>query len=275
VLLVDDGSVDSSPELAREFVAMHENARVLTRTRTGAEAAARAATQDRLASAPEVQGFCWGVEHLSPGWDVVTKMDGDLKLPPTLLHDVRRAFDSDPQLGVVGSYLSIVAGDGTITREHNPPHHVRGPNKFYRRGCFVDISPLPALPGWETVDELRARRLGWSAHPIEVESGDIIHLRPTGSHDGKLRAYRRWGLCAWGYGAHPLMVLAGGIRRGRSQPYVLGGASYIIGWVAAGLRRAPRADTETREFCRKEDLTRLRSQLRAPPGLRRAMTGRP
>lgn len=260
VLLVDDGSVDSSPALARSFASDEDGVRALAHVRTGTEALIHATARDRLAAAPELQVFRWGVSQLEPGWEIVAKLDGDLELPETLFAEIRQAIRHDARLGVVGSYLSVETEHGVV-REHTPSYHVRGPNKFYRRECFAAIEPLPALLGWDTIDELRARRHGWRTASLSVSTGDIIHLRPTGSHDGRLRAYWRWGRCAWGYGAHPFWVAGGAIRRSLSRPYVIGGISYFAGWMAAGLRGAPRVEEATRRFSHHEDRRRIRAAL--------------
>jgi hypothetical protein len=261
ILLVDDGSVDRSSEIGEAFSRTRSNVRYLRRQRDAGDQVGRKQERDRLVSAPELRSFQWGVEQLSPGWEIVAKMDGDLELPPTLFEEVREAMRADEKLGIVGSYLSVSTPSGP-KREHNPELHVRGPNKFYRRECLAAISPIPPLLGWDAIDELRARQRGWRTHPISLKSGDIIHLRPTGSHDGRLRAYWRWGQCAWGYGAHPLAVVAGAARRSLQPPYVISGLCYIAGWADAGVRRAERVDASTREFARAEDIRRIRAALR-------------
>ncbi|HTU30114.1 MAG TPA: glycosyltransferase, partial [Solirubrobacteraceae bacterium] len=239
LVLVDDGSSDDSAPLVAEFERTHPQTIVVTRRR-------REATRDRLADAPELRAFVAGVAALSEPWDVVAKLDGDLELPATLFADVRTQFSSDPRLGLTGAYLSDETGDGSLRRDPQPDYHVRGANKFYRRGCYEQIMPLPAQLGWDTLDELRARANGWRTQSFAASAGDIIHLRPTGSHDGQLRAFRRWGLCAWAYGAHPLAVALGAVRRARKRPYVLGGVNYLWGWLAAAAQRYPRAEPETR-----------------------------
>ena len=256
LLLVDDGSQDRSPDIAQQFAAANAYARALRRT-------VREAEGDRLVDAPELRAFSWGVDQLEDSWDIVSKLDGDLELPPTLLAEVRQAFGDDPKLGITGSYLSILGPGETRKREYNPPYHVRGPNKFYRRECYRQITPLPTFLGWDTVDDLRARRLGWSTRSFLPTSGEALHLRPTGAHDGRLRAFRRWGRCAWGYGAHPLWVLLGAMRRVKSPPYGLGGINYLLGWCTAAVRRYPRAEPSLLEHCRHEDLLRIRRALSA------------
>src|SRR5207248_2614173 len=160
--------------------------------------------------------------------------------------------------GIAGCFLSARHPDGSLRREVHPVEHVRGPNKFFRRACFEQIEPLPEILGWDTIDDLRARRYGWRTTSLEPPSGDSIHLRPTGPREGRRRAYRGWGLCAWGWGAHPLNVVLGAIYRFRQRPYLIAGLSYLWGYMHAAMRRAPQVDTETKRYARQEARRRIR-----------------
>lgn len=254
LVLVDDGSTDGSYELAQEFAQHHPYAVALRRPPRSPEV-------DRLASAAELRAFQWGLRQLDVRFDIVAKLDSDLDLRHSHFAEIEARFRQDPRLGLAGAYLSIRLPDGSTRREAHPADHVRGPNKFYRCACLDQISPLPTHLGWDSIDEMKARMCGWHTTSIELSGGDSIHLRPTGLHDGRLRAFRRWGECAYGFGSHPLSVLIGGISRARKRPYVLAGASYVVGWVLAYVRRRPRAEPAVRAYRRREELRRLRSLL--------------
>ena len=254
LLLVDDGSADRSGEIAGAFAAEHDWATLLRRP-------PRPPERDRLATAAELRSFQWALEQVTDEWDVLSKMDADLRLTPRTFETVLEAFERDSGLGVTGAYLSAER-DGVAVRERCPPDHVRGPTKFYRRACFEQIAPLPPILGWDTIDEVKARMHGWRTASLAMPDGDPIHLRPVGSHDGSLRAFTRWGECAWGYGAHPLWVVLGGVSRMSDRPRVAGGAAYVAGWAAAAARRRPRVEREVRRFVRGEEMSRLRGMLR-------------
>ena len=256
LLLVDDGSTDASAAIADQFAAEHPYARALRRPRRPVE-------RDRLANAAVVASFEWGVEQLEQVPDVVSKMDADLDLTATLFAAVERALVADSALGVVGSFLCVEDG-GRLRREFNPVDHVRGPNKFYRWSCFEDIAPLVPHLGWDTVDEIKARMHGWRSRSLELPEGDPLHMRPTGLHDGRLRAFRRWGTCAWCFGQPAAIVFAGGFTRIAERPYVLGGLNYVVGWALAGLRGTPRVDSDVRAFVRGEKRRQARAYLRRP-----------
>jgi poly-beta-1,6-N-acetyl-D-glucosamine synthase len=258
LLLVDDGSDDGSVALAHEFASQHPWARLVERPRRPPE-------RDRLASAAELRAFQEAVPLIAADWELVCKMDADLELQPQHIEQVVRAFEDDPRLGVTGAYLAVETPAGPV-REDHPPHHVRGPNKFYRRPCFEQVFPLAPILGWDTTDELAARAGGWDTRALVLAGGDSLHLRPTGEHGGSLRAFRRHGVCAWGFGAHPAYVAAGAVSRMRRRPWVLGGVQYFAGWLGAALRRLPRADERSRAQARREELAALRSLSRRAGG---------
>jgi hypothetical protein len=253
LLLVDDGSADRSPELAEAFARDHDHVTVLRRPPHTVE-------RDRLASAPELQSFLWALGTLEDPWEVVAKLDADLRLAPRTFAVLESRFRSDPRLGVAGPRLRSVDDGGRDVSHRTRPEHVEGAAKFYRRRCLDEIGPIPAILGWDTIDEVRARMRGWRTAGGDPGDEPVIHLRPMGAHDGAARAFRRWGACAYAYGEHPLHVLLTGARRLPERPVLLGGASYVAGWALAGLRRAPRAEPELRAYVRDDQLRRLRAR---------------
>jgi biofilm PGA synthesis N-glycosyltransferase PgaC len=257
LVLVDDGSRDGSAELAAEFAARHSYADARRRSPRRREA-------DRLARAGELEAFEWAVAALDEPFDVVAKLDADLELNPTHFERMLAEMRDDPRLGLAGAWLSDVAPDGSTARKPAPSNHVPGATKFYRRECYEQILPIPSQLGWDMIDEVKARRAGWRTESFELAGGDTLHLRPTGAQDGVLRAYRRWGACAWGYGAHPLFVLLGVVKRILWRPRVVGGAIYGAGYCWAALRGEPRVDAEMRAFVRQEEARQVRALLRSP-----------
>lgn len=257
LLLVDDGSRDGSAALAETFCAEHAWARLERRPR-------RPPSRDRLAGAPELQAFTSAVEGLEPTWDVVGKLDADMILTPATLGAIVARLEADPGLGMTGPRIAEPGADGVPRRKPCGPGHVEGSTKFYRRACFEAIAPLPPILGWDVIDESRARMRGWSTESFAIDDGDPLHTRPMGAHDGRLRAFRRWGLCGYAYGAHPLHVVAYGGRLMAGEPYVAGGLNYLAGYAAAAARRVPRAEPELRREVRREQLGRMLRRLRGP-----------
>jgi poly-beta-1,6-N-acetyl-D-glucosamine synthase len=254
LLLIDDGSADGSAECAAGFAAAHRYARLERRT-------ARGPQRDRLADAQELRAFLWGLERAGTRWNVVAKVDADVCLSVSLFAEMERRFLAEPRLGMSGSYLSQVGPDGDLRRQRCPADHVEGPTRFYRRACLDQISPIPPILGWDTIDETRARMRGWHTRAIELSTGDPIHLRRMGSREGVLRGYRRAGRAAYAYGSDPVYLLAAAAARLRDPPALACGAAYLAGYCAAALTHAPRAEPEARAYQRRAQRARLAARL--------------
>jgi biofilm PGA synthesis N-glycosyltransferase PgaC len=259
LVLVDDGSEDGSARIAAAFAAAHDWAHVERRP-------AREPGRDRLAGGAALQAFTWGVEQAAAGWDVVAKLDADVQLTPRTFAAVLDAFEADARLGMAGPYISAHE-DGMLVRQRCRPEHVEGEVRCYTRACYEAVAPLPAMLGWDTIDEVRARLRGFRTASIAIAGGDPVHMRPMGGHDGRLRGHRRWGTCAWAYGEHPLHVVAVGLQRLGDRPRILGGLSYVAGYALAAARGAPRAETEVRRVVRRDGLTRVLRRAAHPVGL--------
>jgi glycosyltransferase involved in cell wall biosynthesis len=257
LVLVDDGSTDGSPAIAEAFVQQHDRARLLRRP-------VRAAERDRLAGAAELRAFQWAVEQCADiEWDVVGKIDGDVVVPPDWLETIEARFEANTRLGLAGSCLSVLGPSGTVVRESSPDYHTHGATKLYRRECYEAIGPLPAILGWDMIDDIKVRMSGWENEKVAVPSGDVLQLRPVGQHDGALRANLRWGACAWGYGAHPMAVALGGVKRAlRGHPPILAGIAFVCGWLLAAVRRRPRAEPAVRRELQRAQWTRFAGLMR-------------
>jgi poly-beta-1,6-N-acetyl-D-glucosamine synthase len=250
LVMVDDGSEDRSAEIAGRFADSRRWARLLRRP-------PRRPERDRMARAHEWRAFAWGLEQVTEPWDVAAKLDADLRLAPGLLEEMEDHFLAEPRLGMAGAYLVQPLADGRLAPQRCAPGHVEGPARFYRRACLEAISPIPAILGWDTIDEVRARARGWETRSFKIRRGEVVHLRRVGSYDGVLRGYRRAGWAAYAYGAHPLHLVASAAARLGDPPPLACGAAYLGGYVAAALRGEPRAEPEVRARVRGEQRARL------------------
>ena len=150
---------------------------------------------------------------------MIAKVDADLDLAPGVLADLEAAFVADPSLGLAGLVLHSAGADGVPA----PPSASRATTSAARRSSTAARASSRSARSRRSSGGTRSTRStpgasGWTTRSFALDGPPTVHLRPPGAHDGVVRGFRRWGECAWAYGADPVGVLAGGVHRMRRRP---------------------------------------------------------
>ena len=197
-VIVNDGSKDRTGELIDAAAAKHPWIKAVHRKDRGS----------RQAGSGVIAAFYDGYALVAnDDWDVVVKFDGDLSFGPDFFARCLNEFVLEPKLGIGGGTCCKPQPGEMITESPGePPFHVRGPNKFYRRECFKQIGGLITAPGWDTVDHLKANLLGWATRTF----ADIrlIHHRPTGGAYGSWSNSMKNGVANYVTGYAPTFMAA-------------------------------------------------------------------
>jgi len=245
-VIVDDGSTDGTGEIIDRYAAQFDWIRAVHRANRGF----------RKSGAGVVEAFYDGYKALtSSDWQFIVKLDGDLAFDPDYFQNCFGRFSSEPRLGIGGGeiYHDIA---GSLKLEANPKFHVRGATKIYRHECWDAIGGLWEVPGWDTIDEVKANMLGWKSYSFSELR--LVHHRLTGLADGLLRNRVKHGLACYAAGYHPLFVAASCIKRLAQQPYILGSAAIGWGFLKGAFTGTPRVeDTRFVSYLRKQQLRRL------------------
>lgn len=241
-VIVDDGSVDETADLAYAAARKYPWIRVVKRKETG----------PRNIGYGDTAAFCAGLNSLSTNdYDFVFKIDADVVLGPRYFQGILDKFAANPRLG-------IATGDadeplrGKLVRTRYLPFAFNGMIKCWRRTCFQEVGGIPMGLGWDGIDCYKAMKLGWQTVTFEDEDLRVIHLRPAGT--SVISIYHGWANHGRGLhfmGAHPVWVLASALHHLASPPYILGGLFLIVGFLEACLKRAvPYEDKPLREYVR-------------------------
>jgi hypothetical protein len=190
------------------------------------------------------------------GWDFIVKLDADLSFDPTYFEQCFRKFSKDPRIGIGGGTIYQIEGaQRTIDAPGDPPFHVRGATKIYRRECWERIEPLVVGPGWDTIDEVKANRLGWTTRTFP--DLQLIQHKPTGAADGSWRDAYKNGRANYASGYHPAFMFAKCMKRLSAKPYVIQSVALIAGYCSGYLKRLPQADNETKRYLRRQQINHL------------------
>jgi glycosyltransferase involved in cell wall biosynthesis len=259
-LVIDDGSTDETLERLRKWESELDFMRVMSST----DDADFDPAADRLAIALEAQAFNRALATLElSAFTHVGKLDGDVELPAEWFVRTLERFEGDPKLGISGGCL--VEPEGARVRPVKiPPYHVHGALKTYSRECFEGIGGMQEQLAWDTIDETKARMLGFTTRSFD----DLValHLRPSASAGGQLRGRARHGECAWILHYSVPWILMRSAKVALQRPRVLSGIFFVWGYASAAARRVPRvSDREFRAFTRRELRSRILRRLRIVP----------
>jgi len=230
-VIVDDGSSDDTPKILAAAAAKYPFIQVVRRDDRGA----------RSVGPGVIDAFYHGLSHISlDDYDYVCKFDCDLEMPPRYFERTMEYFERDPWLGTLSGKLHL-RRNGRLFPERTGDENSVGPVKFYRVACFKEIGGFVREVCWDGIDGHLCRRFGWVARSVNDPELAIVHLRQMGSSHKSLWVGRqRWGRGKYFMGSSPLYMTAVTLYRMAERPYVVGGLGILVGYVRAGLERAPR-----------------------------------
>jgi biofilm PGA synthesis N-glycosyltransferase PgaC len=210
----------------------------------------------RKAGGGVVDAFNDGYQALvGTDWEFIVKLDGDLSFKPEYFEECFECFRRDPKLGIAGGGIYHLV-DGQELLEGSPTFHVRGATKIYRRACWEAIGGFWPAPGWDTMDEVKAQRLGWGTRSFPELR--LTHHRFTGAAEGTWRTFKKNGRANYICGYHPLFMLAKCMRRFVAPPYVVGSVALLYGFISGYLTGTPQVDDPaTIAYLRRQQLQRL------------------
>lgn len=253
-VIVDDGSMDDTAQIAANAARLHPWIKVVSRRNRGY----------RDVGGGSVAAFYEGLAHISlQDYEFLFNLDADIVLPPKYFQEILAKFAENPGLGIASGWVyDAVLGD--LQRMRTIPEMGSGAARGWRRQCFQEIGGLVRASAWECLDSMKAAMLGWQSCNFEGETLRVIHLRHTGSSDKNLlHGWARYGRNLYFSGAHPIWVLAGAVYHMLDRPYVLSGICSLIGYLSELLKGSPRyEDREFRRFLRRWQLGRLSRSLR-------------
>ena len=215
----------------------------------------------REAGTGVVSAFYDGYRKVDPiKWEFIVKLDGDISFEPIYFEKCLRYFAFDPSLGIGGgTVVTLRNGELKVDSPTDPPFHVRGASKIYRRGCWSKISPLVRAPGWDTIDEVKANYYGWTTRTF----GDlkVIQHKPTGGGDGHWRDWFKNGRANYITGYHPLFMLAKCFKRAFQRIPLAESIALSAGFWSGYLKGIEQIeDRDVVRYLRRQQIRRLLMQ---------------
>jgi poly-beta-1,6-N-acetyl-D-glucosamine synthase len=244
-VIVNDGSVDQTEQIITEYSRGFPWIRILN-----------APFSNRSRGGHVVRLFLSGLSIVQASdYEYLVKLDGDVSFAPTFFEEIFDFFARAPRLGI-SSGISHTLEAGALREEKSAAGHTLGATKVYKRECYEEIGGLVASMGWDGIDELRARMMGWVATP--VPNLIVQHHRPEGLAQGLFRSGIERGKGSHFMGYHPLFLLVRAARHMLHPRSFADGAGMLVGYAASALRGSERiADHKLVKYLRRNQIRRL------------------
>jgi poly-beta-1,6-N-acetyl-D-glucosamine synthase len=245
-LIVDDGSVDETPQILDRLA----DEVPFLEVRQGPSRAV-SSEEDGLALAAEAIAFNAALRSVDiEDFSHIGKLDADVELSPAYFERLLARFEAEPNLGVAGGVL-LERSAGSWEPTRIPAHHVRGALKLYSRECFAAIGGIEERLGWDTIDETYARMRGYSTRSLTEATAR--HHRPVATRGGVLRGRARHGQCAYILRYSTWWVTLRSLKVALQRPYGLSGIAFLYGYFHALLKAQPKVeDDRFKRFVREE-----------------------
>jgi poly-beta-1,6-N-acetyl-D-glucosamine synthase len=247
-IVVDDGSTDGTGDILKRYASQTNWINVVERPNRG----------HRANGGGVMEAFYAGLALINgEAWDYLVKLDGDLSFAPDYFARCFAMFEADPRLGIGGGTVcQLEEGEAKVDSKGDPPFHVRGATKIYRRACWEAISPLARTTGWDTIDEVNANHRGWRTRTFAALT--LIQHKPTGGADGAWRNAFKNGRANYISGYHPAFLLAKCVKRSVHRPAILGSIALLSGYLSGYVKRIPRAvEPQVMRYLRRQQVRRL------------------
>ncbi|MBP6425387.1 MAG: glycosyltransferase family 2 protein [Flavobacterium sp.] len=249
VIVVNDNSTDSTPEIVLAFAEKNPWISLVTKTSSAIH----------LPGSKVIQAFQKGLESIDEDYDLIVKVDADLIFPSNYFESIIQHFESDATIGMVGGFCYIEKNGEWILENLTDKDHIRGALKAYRKATFKQIGGLRAQMGWDTVDELLCKFHNWKV--VTDESLHVKHLKPTGANYNKTARYKQGeAFYTLGYGFIITAIASLKLALRKGKPFLF--IDYLIGFWKAKLSNKPKLVTdEQAKFIKKYRLQKMKNKL--------------
>lgn len=249
IVVVNDNSTDTTPEIVSEFASKYPIINLVNKTSDAVH----------MPGSKVIQAFQKGLETLDENYDFIVKADADLIFPPNYFEIIIQHFQSDAKIGMAGGFCYIEKNGEWILENLTDKDHIRGALKAYRKETFKQIGGLKPQMGWDTVDELLCKFYHWKV--VTDESLHVKHLKPTGAvYDQAARFKQGEAFYTLGYGFFITSIASLKLAMRKGKPLLF--LDYIKGFWKAKMAKKPLLVTEEQaKFIRNYRWRKMKEKL--------------
>ncbi len=202
IVVVDDGSIDATPEILARYSDSSPRVTTLRIDREGG----------RESGGGIAQAVSLGLSKQAlSDYAFIAKFDADLEFPPHYIEACLAAFAADAKLGLVGGQCTIQREGEWVLEKMADLDHVRGALKLYRGEAFETMGGIQHCIGWDTIDEHALRFHGWKV--AVLPELHVRQYRPTNTATDPHRMAEKIGRSLYNMRASPAVLAVSLLKR--------------------------------------------------------------
>ena len=242
-VIIDDGSMDNTPQLLKEARDKYEWIQSI-RLEEGTERDLGFHLSSVVKRAFEFAvGYCTrnGLDY-----EYMGNVDGDIIIEKMFFEKIITEFEKDDKLGIAGSGTQYII-DGKITQPEGGEDEPSGGDMLIRRECFEDCGGIQITWGWDGTLKAKAKIRGWKVKRFEYVKA--LETRYVGSVEGYWERFKHKGEAGYYFNLNPIHVILKSITMIlHSSPRYIG-IAFLMGYLSAFIRRKDKIeDEEIRRF---------------------------
>lgn len=246
-LLINDGSTDNGESIVKAKISNHKNVNIIDRV---------GATQERKTGGNVVQLINDGIKYFSENnykFDILLKIDADVELiDDNHFKFILDKFEKFPKLGIASGNVFHISTTGAKVFESKYKWKTQGQAKFYRKSCLEDIGGLKPFKGWDGIDDVMARNLGYITQKFFELEVKHMYETQTRSAEGGLFAGIKREVMGYRHRAYPFWFYT--VKSSKllfQRPYFIRAFYFLIFSIYANIKIEHKLDNKEVEMVRK------------------------
>jgi len=236
-VIVDDGSIDNTPEIIREAQEKYDWIQSVHLEKHPRDIGKRYAHVCNI-------GFDFAIKYCEEHniqYEYIGIVDADIVLESEFFNKLIEEFEKNPKLGIASGSEYYYNSNNELVLEEMRDELPMGCMRLWRKECFDETGGYYISHFPDSVSNVSAKLKGWETKVFKHIKA--IQVRKTHSAEGLWRGYKVIGISDYFRDYHPLFVIAKGIKYLCRSPYYLG-IAYLYGYLSSVLRRMDKIDNE-------------------------------
>lgn len=217
-VIVDDGSSDSTADIANEFSTEYEWIQTVEINRNKNE------YNSELGYAKVVSNgiqYIYDIVEIPNEIELIGLLDADIILEGNYFSNLIKICEEDSDIGIISGLLH------TDKSRDTPDGMPRGAGRIYRKEALGEIGGYPITPAPDTVTNVKIKLNDWKL--VKTQEAEGHQIRPPRSAISKWKGHFDKGQSMYYLNYHPVCALLTGIYISTSPPFY-DGFAYLLGF---------------------------------------------